>query len=190
MQQVKNQVSCAVASSSAGTHNSIFALEAPTSFPSQQHPQLPCSARGCCCTLRLRLDLVSAAEDFPHPLLGPSRKCETRSSSRLLWSFSVPLLAVLSQTELVPVPGPEQCGDTEVAVAGWAGHFQHSQFSCCSGLQPKDAHCLPFPVFSPFVSIATLASVPSGFGMILPEIISPLLLSLRPTLLPEEQPCP
>ncbi|XP_031983227.1 centrosome-associated protein CEP250-like [Corvus moneduloides] len=125
------QVICALASSSPGTHIIIFGLEAPTAFPSQQHPLLPCSAPGCCCTHRPRLDLVSAADVFPRSLPGPSRKCGRRSSSRLLWSFSIPLLAVLSQMELVPVLGTEQCGHTDVAMAGWGGHFHRSQFSRC-----------------------------------------------------------
>lgn len=162
-------------------------LQAPS--PLQQDPQLPCCARGCCCTLRPRLDVVSAAEVFPHPLPGPSRKSGKRISSRLLWGFSVPLLAVLSQSECVPVPGTEQCGDTEVAVAGWAGHFQRSQLSRCSELQPKDAHCLPYLFslhLSPLESLLLCLLVLACF---LPEIISSLLLSLRPTVLPQEQPC-
>lgn len=166
MQQVKKQVSCAVASSSPGTHNSTFALEAPASFPCQQHPQLPCSARGCCCTLRLRLDLVSAAEVFPHPLPGPSRKCGRRSSSRLVWSFSVPLLAVLSQTELVPVPGTEQCGDTEVAVAGWAGTSitaSSAAVQSCSPRMPIASLCLFSLHLSPLQSLLLCLLVLASF---------------------------
>lgn len=180
---LNTRVSCAVASTSPQTHSSTFALEVPTSFPSQQHPQLPCSARGCCCTLRPRLDLVSAAEIFLPPLLGPIRKCVRRSSSRLLWSFSVPLLAVLSHTELVPVQGSEQCGDTAVAVAGWAGHFQHSQFRAA-------AQGCPLPPFPCFVSIGLhcnpcFCAISSWL-----EEISPLLFTLLATQWPQAQPCP
>lgn len=191
MQAVNTQVSCAVASSSPGTHNSTFALEAPASFPCQQHPQLPCSARGCCCTLRLSLDLVSAAEVFP-PILSrvPAGNVEGEAAAdpsgaslslcwqccrRQGWCLCQALSNVGTQRWLW------QAGQGTSSTASSAA------VQSCSPRMPIASLSLFSLHLPPLQSLILCLLV---LGMILPEIISPLFLSLLPTLLPQEQPCP
>lgn len=136
------------------------------------------------------INTVSPDEVLPCSLLGPSRNSQRRSKSRLLWSPSLLLLALLSQAEFVPGLGTEQCGDTGVVMAGWGGLFQHSQFIWCLELPPhKDAPCLPFSVLT--LSLLESSALPLLCPVwFLLEVVSPSFLTLLPTLLPQEHSCP